>query len=613
LITGQPLSSSLSDSGTPLAGGFAEFIGRLSEKLGASHEAAAVAKEAARECIMALSDGHVCADVKILAGKIGKSREEIKTLLAESGVISSVSEDRRLPLVLDEKGRIYLYRYFDHERKLADIIVAKVKDDSFMPLSRTVRDFLTGRFAANEIRLSGRTDWQKIAVALAITSPITIISGGPGTGKTTIVTTLIATLSLNEPPPRIALVAPTGKAAARMEDAIRKQVDTLEPEIRERLPKRASTIHMLLGARPESSEFRHNIDNPVPYDYVVVDEASMIDLSLASRLFSALPAKGKIVLLGDKDQLAAVEAGAVFAELAAYSSLSDASADGTRSAADELFDTGHHAGPGENGLSDYVVWLKENYRFDSDSAIGKLASLVVNSNVEELAGWLGRDDQEEIKWKSVGDGLPNKIAEEIAGGFNPYIDAVKQGEPAKVLHAYEKFCILCAVRHGKRGVAGINEIMTQRLRYMLAGEITGESYWYHGRPIMVTQNDYGLGVFNGDIGVALKGKDGNISVWFTTREGGVRAVSPLFLPAHQTAFAITVHKAQGSEFENVALVLPDHDSPVLTRELVYTAVTRARQSLSIYGNMAILQTAVCRPTLRRGGLSERILGSIIIP
>ena len=596
----------ISDLKAPLAVGLGGFMKRLSTKLGALPDAADVASEAAKACVAALSEGDVCADVQMLAKSLGRSEEDIRALLLSSNVTAASSEDRKLPLVLDDKGRIYLYRYFDYERQLANAIVARIPKAPSQPLNPESRKFLDERFAENIKRLAGRSDRQKIAVMLALSSPLAIISGGPGTGKTTIVTTLIATLALNDPPPRIALVAPTGKAAARMEDAMRKQVSALGPELIKRLPDRASTIHMLLGARPESNEFRHHRDNPLPYDLIVIDEASMIDLSLAARLFTALSPGTRIVLLGDKDQLAAVEAGAVFAELAKHSSVSDVTDGDPDCKKDDFPSLRQFPEPEKKGISDCVVWLTENYRFGAESPIGKLAALVVSGNDTQMVDWLQTQKSSEVKWEAIGDGLPAKVVDALVCGLESYVEAVKQGDPGKVLRIYEKFCVLCAIRRGKRGVEGINDVITQKLRLRLSGEISSDSRWYNGRPIMITENDYGLGIFNGDIGITLAGKDGNLKVWFAAKEGGTRSVSPSSLPAHQTAFAITVHKAQGSEFENVALVLPEQDSPILTRELIYTAVTRARKSLFLYGSLKMMSMAVCRSTVRRGGLAERI-------
>jgi exodeoxyribonuclease V alpha subunit len=597
---------SSNDAESALAAGFADFLQRLAVKLGASFDEAQVAGEAGKLCILALSEGNVCIDLSMLARSIGKSEKDIRKALIASGVAASGRDGKMLPIVIDDEGRIYLYRYYDHEWQLARAIAARISNASLPPLNAPVCRFLEERFAENTGRLSGRIDWQKIAVERALTSSLTIISGGPGTGKTTIVTTLIAALAINDPLPRIALLAPTGKAAARMKDTINKQMSTLSPELRQRLPDRASTIHMIMGAIPDSNEFRHNSDNPLPYDLIVIDEASMIDLSLAARLFSALLPGARVIMLGDKDQLAAVEAGAVFAELAKNTFASGLTGkndlnENSSSRRPRKSETSEH-----KSLSDCVVWLTENYRFGVDSPIAKLASLVVNSEDEKLAQWLHGQKSEEIKWEDIGEDLPANVVEQLVRGFDKYVEAVIQGDPVKVLNAYENFCVLCAVRFGKRGVAGINDILTQKLRSKLSGQVLVHSPWYQGRPVMVTENDYSLGVFNGDIGIALKGDDGLVNVWFSSRSGDIRPITPSSLPAHQTAFAMTVHKSQGSEFNEVAFILPAKDSPVLTRELVYTAVTRAKRKLSIYGDMEILKSSVKRPTLRRSGLAEKI-------
>ncbi|HLA27947.1 MAG TPA: exodeoxyribonuclease V subunit alpha [Syntrophales bacterium] len=594
------------DSETAIAAGFAEHTKRLATKLGVPREAANMAGEAARATIQALLGGDVCTDLQTIAAALGMPEGTVRVSLLNSGVVKADGEGRKLPLVLDNEGRIYLYRYFDYELQLADALLRRIPTAKPPSLNADVRAFLDRRFAGNAVRLSGRPDWQKIAVVMGLTNPLTIISGGPGTGKTTIVTTLCAALAMSDSPPRIALAAPTGKAAARMEEAIRGQVDAIDPAIRERLPSRSSTIHMLLGARPESNEYQYNRDNPLPYDLVVVDEASMVDLALAARLFTAMPQGGHIVLLGDKDQLASVQAGAIFAELARHTSFTAAMADhlsNETGISQTLLQT---MDPDHTGLADCVVWLKENYRFGPESPIGQLAALVRDSNVAELVGWLHNQGNGIVLWRAIGVGLPEQVIGELVKGFEPYVKAVRLGDPEEALSAFDNFCVLCAIHRGCRGVQGINDILTERLRPTLAGEKAGRSVWFHGRSVMVTENDYGLGIFNGDIGIALDDSDGDLKVWFTSRDGGVRAIAPPRLPAHQTAFAITVHKSQGSEFENVALILPENDSPVLTRELIYTAVTRAKHGLALYGALDVLRSAVGRPTIRRSGLAKRI-------
>lgn len=590
----------------PLAVGFARFIRRLSIKLSAPEEAADTAAQAAGVCMEALSEGDVCVNLYALSLSLGRSEEETRGWLMRSGVAALYDEEKKLPLVIDAQGRIYLRRYYDYEKQLADAVAARIHESRGRLCSPETLAFIDERFAQNAAKSAVRPDRQKLAVLAALASSLTIISGGPGTGKTTIVAAFIAALALTDPPPRIALAAPTGKAAARMEQAVRKQIGELGPGFIQRLPDRASTLHMLLGARPESGEFRHHRNNPLPYDLVIVDEASMMDLSLAARLFDALSPETGVVFLGDKDQLAAVEAGAVFADLARQSSMEpgDEGVDDSTGGRDAAIQ--NRPGNEKRNLSDCVVWLTENYRFDAHSPIGKLARWVAGGKDRELADWLPAQQSAEMRWRAVEDGLPARMADELACGFEPYVRSVREGDPAAALRAYEKFCVLCAVRRGSRGVDAINAAMTRKLRLSLSGEAFGDQPWYHGRPVMITENDYGREIFNGDIGIALAGKDGRLGVWFAGRDGSVRTLAPSLLPAHQTAFAMTVHKAQGSEFESVALVLPGQDSPVLTRELIYTAVTRARRSLSLYGSLDILRQAVKRPTDRRGGLADRM-------
>ncbi|MDI9569711.1 MAG: exodeoxyribonuclease V subunit alpha [Pseudomonadota bacterium] len=594
------------DPETSLAEGCADFLTRLALRLGAPPEAAAVAGEAGRACLTALAAGHVCADIETLAGRLRMPTAQIAASLRDSRVAAPDETGGMLPLVLDGQGRIYLYRYFAYERRLAAAIANRLSAGPSRPPSEEERQFLAARFAANTARLAGRPDRQRLAAAQALVNPLTIISGGPGTGKTTIVATLITALAMGTPPPRIALAAPTGKAAARMEAALARTMETIDPDLASRLPQRASTIHRLLGARRESEEFRHHRGNPLPYDALIVDEASMLDLSLAARLFDALPPDCRIVMLGDRDQLSAVEAGAVFAELTGEADDGDSPESSREREGEPGFPPSSAPGAMRPSLPGCVVRLRENYRFDAASPIGKMAALVSGGDADGLVDWLRELDDEALLWRPVGDGLPASIIETLAAGFAAYGASVAQGDPGAALRAYEDFRVLCVLRRGKRGVTGLNEAIARRLRPRLAGG-GHDSPWYRGRPVMVTENDYDLEVFNGDIGIALPGRDGRLEVWFRNREGDLRSVPPPSLPAHQTAFAVTVHKAQGSEFENAALILPETDLPILTRELIYTAVTRARRRIAIYGSLEILRAAVARPTRRRSGLAARIV------
>jgi len=426
---------------------------------------------------------------------------------------------------------------------------------------------------------------QRRAALLALERSLTIVSGGPGTGKTTTVVNLLALVHDADPDARIALAAPTGKAAARLSAAIRQRIESLAPDLAASLPVEASTIHRLLGVRPDSSAFRHNATNPLPLDLLVVDEASMLDLALAARLIDALPEQARIVLLGDKDQLAAVEAGAVFAELSALR--------------DERS----------------VVLLTENFRFASTSGIGRLAADIRDGRAADALATLRSGTDDALRWIEDDARAPQTATmARILEGYAPYLQtlaAIGTSRDARFA-AFDRFRVLCAERSGPRGVDGINEIVSRHVRTtvdaarapLVAGGVGAP--WFFGRPVMVSRNDYLLKLFNGDVGIALPDDAGVPMVWFPATDGGYRAVPPSRLPQHETAFATTVHKAQGAEFDNVLLLLPSRARRGVTRELVYTGVTRARRTTTIVGGALALESALATPTRRASGLTARI-------
>jgi exodeoxyribonuclease V alpha subunit len=434
---------------------------------------------------------------------------------------------------------------------------------------------------------------------------LTLISGGPGTGKTTTVVALLASLLAAEPGLRIALAAPTGKAAARLIEALNSRAGSLPAELSARLPAQAHTVHRLLGVTPEPGRFRHHAANPLPVDVLVVDEASMLDLALATRLVEAVPPDARLILLGDKDQLAAVEAGAVFAELSASPALSPAcvarlaALTGTPAAAINPPATA----PG--ALADCVVWLTESHRFAGDSGIGRLAALIREGRggaaVECLAG-----GDPALGW--LQDDPAAREAMQI--GYHPYLQALRAGnaDPAALFAAFDAFRVLCPLRDGPRGVEAVNERLTRWLRATLTHPLDPGplSPWFPGRPVMVLRNDPTLGLFNGDIGLALPDAAGELQVHFPAAGGGWRALPPLRLPEHETALAMTVHKSQGSEFREVLVLLPEQPVRVMSRELLYTAVTRARERATLAGPAAVIEAACATPTRRYSGLADRL-------
>ncbi|MFL6630677.1 MAG: exodeoxyribonuclease V subunit alpha, partial [Vitreoscilla sp.] len=547
------------------------------------------------------------------------------TLLA-TGIVGTPAAPGTLPLILDTEDRLYLHRYFDYERRLARRLVqarhARARAAADAADAPRLRAQLAELFAANAARLGGAADWQQLAAALALRGRLTVISGGPGTGKSTTVVNLLACLLALAPDCRIALAAPTGKAAARMTDAIRQRAQHLPDALRERMPAESSTVHRLLGVTPDG--FRHDAANPLAIDALVVDEASMLDLALATRLLEAVPPAARIILLGDKDQLAAVESGAVFAELSVDPTLTPgcvhdlAALTGTPAAA-----IAPPAPARPSALQDCAVWFTQTYRFSVDSGVGRLAHYVNTGQARQAADWLREGSDADVRWLDAA--APGAVdAAALAAMDAGYADwraalAADGRDVAAITEAFGRFRVLCALREGPRGVAALNAAMTRRFRAALAPtglpgagaalEGPGASPWFAGRPVLVLANDYVLRLFNGDIGIALPDASGDLLVHFpdATAPAGFRAIAPVRLPRHETAFAMTVHKSQGSEFDGVLVMLPQQRSRVLTRELLYTAITRARRGVALVADQPVLEQAIATPTTRHSGLLARLI------
>ncbi|POG21527.1 exodeoxyribonuclease V subunit alpha [Aeromonas bestiarum] len=449
---------------------------------------------------------------------------------------------------------------------------------------------------------------QKLAAATAAARPFAVISGGPGTGKTTTVAKLLAILVETGlqagKAPAIRLVAPTGKAAARLTESIGSALQALDlpPEWVEAIPTEAGTLHRLLGVIPGRSQFRHHAGNPLHLDLLVVDEASMVDLPMMARLLDALPSHARLILLGDKDQLASVEAGAVLGDICSFieQGISPAQADWlSRQTGYRLQGT-----PAGAPVRDSLCLLSKSWRFDQHSGIGQLARACNGGDATAVeAVWgMGFGDISLHPW--AGEAYEALIAQGVAG-YGSYLKAARAGEdPAAVFKAFNGFQILCALRDGPFGVLGLNERL--ELALSRAGLIARDGDWYAGRPVMVVRNDHGVGLYNGDMGLCLPDETGRLKVWFEQPDGTLRALLPSRLPPHETVYAMTIHKSQGSEFAHTVLVLPDSPSPLLTRELVYTGITRAKARLDLYGDRALLSQAVRKKTERYSGLAERL-------
>lgn len=550
-------------------------------------------------CSEALAAGDVCLPLVRVAGRRPWAEfdfalpplAELRTLLESSALVGAPG--RFAPLILDGE-RLYLARYQAYEQQLAERLLALSAERPAVD-EVLLSESLARLFAFNQ----QQPDWQRLAAAQAVRRRLAVISGGPGTGKTTTVVRLLAALLEQPGGERLAvgLAAPTGKAAARMAEAIRnaKADLPLADHLKALLPEEARTLHRLLGSRGDSPAVRHDAARPLALDVLVVDEASMVDLALMAKLVDALPPQARLILLGDKDQLAAVEAGAVFAELCEGRGFDAA-------AAAELQRITGQTVPVEtprSALGDAVVLLTHSHRFAGDSGIGELARRI---NGGDAAGTLNllREGRADLAWQAE----PSQAAllERLEQGYAPYLKAARRGDPTEAFAAFNAFRALTAQREGPWGVGGLNEALEARIkrRYSLAER----ERWYPGRAVMVRQNDYALGLFNGDIGLCLAGEHG-LRVYFEG-EDGFRAFAPARLPSHDSAFAMTVHKSQGSEFSEVLLALPESPSPLLTRALFYTGITRAKQRVEIWGLPARLAEAVNTKAERAAGLAERL-------
>lgn len=577
------------------------------------------------QLLEALDGAHWC---KVLASS---------SLVASADDASETAQQR--PLVLSGT-RLYLRRYWTYERRIDQALRLRLAEHESMPADLPER--LTALFGP--ARQGEVVDWQKLACALATRSAFSIVTGGPGTGKTTTVVRLLALLQAPAveagKPLRIRLAAPTGKAAARLTESISQQVRTLDVDeaVRSKIPSDVTTVHRLLGSRPGTRHFRHHAGNRLPLDVLVVDEASMIDLEMMANLLDAMPAHARLVLLGDKDQLASVEAGAVLGDLCR-----DAEAGWYTPQTREWLEkvsgenlTNSDLQEDLNGthpLAQQVVMLRHSRRFGEGSGIGQLARRVNRQQAEEARQLLQAGNHADVfslHLKGEHDRTLERLLLEGHGegpqGYRHYLSLLRNQRPAldspledprwtvwaqQVLQAFDAFQLLCAVRKGPWGVEGLNQRVTEAL--LKARLIDSNQQWYEGRPVLMTRNDYGLGLMNGDIGIALKlpereGPEAGrqvLRVAFPRNDGqgGVRFVLPSRLNDVETVYAMTVHKSQGSEFAHTALILPDALNPVLTKELIYTGITRAKHWFTlIEPRTGVFEEAVRRKVKRLSGL-----------
>ena len=529
---------------------------------------------------------------------------------SEAVHVQGQPETELRPLVWDAGYQLlYLRRYWQYEQRIAQWLQAR-KDPLEVPNAQRLRALIQDLMPAADTGVN----WQRVACANAAKQRFSVITGGPGTGKTyTVVRVLATLLALNEHL-SIALAAPTGKAAARMDASVAEALaDSSQGplgRVHSALTRKASTLHRLLGVQRHSRYFRHHQAQPLPYDVVVVDEASMIDTELFAALLDAIGPNTRLILLGDKDQLAPVEAGSILASLCRYAEqrqYSSAHGQWLMDATGEVLPQ-----PAEGDADDHIVMLEGSVRFKG--AIADLAQAVNGCDVQAAQTALASPQLQVVQSRREPqlwtEAERNALWQDLAKGFKPFVQLCKE-QPAiehadawaaQVLAQFAQYQVLTALRAGPWGQQHINQAMSGLFA-------TQSGLWYPGRPVMVTGNDYGLNLLNGDVGVTLvHPEDGRLRVVFPTPKtdlnpSGVRWILPSRLDAVETVYAMTVHKSQGSEFQHAVLVLPDRHTPVLTKELIYTGITRAKSDLTlVIPNQAVWVQGVQTRIERLGGL-----------
>jgi exodeoxyribonuclease V alpha subunit len=568
--------------------------------------------------------GSVCVDLATIGATAGadldapldlqqlpwpESQTWIERLTASSlvAVGEEGGDDRPLRLV---GSTLYLDRYWRDERFVAADLLSRNE-----PAAETDVALLSNGLA--RLFAGEAPDLQRLAAATCVLRRLAVVGGGPGTGKTTTITRIVVLLdeqaaASGAPPPYIALAAPTGKAAARLEEAVHEEALALElsASVRERLLEtKASTLHRLLGSRPRStSRFRHDRRNQLPHDVVVVDETSMVSLSLMARLLEAVRSDARLILVGDPKQLASVEAGAVLGDLVGPASDELLMHEHART---RLAQAARQTVPGREPpsgatIGDSIVVLRRVHRFAG--AIAELAEAVRAGDAEASLAVL-RGGHDDVRWveKDVAEldarGALGQVRETAVVTGRRILEAARAGDAVAALAALGSFRLLCAHRRGPYGVATWNTV----IEGWLADELDrfAEDVWYVGRPLLVSRNDYGLRLYNGDTGVIVAREDDRKVAVFD-RQGQLVEVSPTRLEAVDTVHALTIHKSQGSQVEAVAILLPDPTSRILTRELLYTAVTRARNSTTVCGTEDAIRAALERPIAHASGLRRRL-------
>ena len=570
-----------------------------------------------------LQEGHICIpeDAPLqLPADSGYLLKRIPDFSKMKKMVSFGGNDIAAPFVYSHH-RLYFQRYFKYETA----IVAKIqqlirRSQSMIQLRKqqieTIKEkllALSPTYKLDGLQAAEKTDWQLVAVMRALLSDFSIITGGPGTGKTTTLANLLYSVFTIDPDATITLAAPTGKASMRMRESLKEKSGKFPEAIQNKINAlRASTIHSLLGYKRDSIYFKHDDSNPLPYHWIIIDEASMIDMPLFAKLLSATGDQTRIVLLGDKDQLASVEAGSLLGDLCQSVPFLNLFAEEQRDWFNQFISEKERTINPEfirnekevpSALADYIIELKLSHRFQERGEIGQLSKAIIHNRKQEVEQMIQNDAGGEVVFvkESFSDSL-----KQFAKGYLSYL---QEENIAKALEKLNKLRVLVAVRQGEYGLHEINRKIENILSQEARQYINPDRPFYYNRPVMVTKNNAELGLFNGDIGIVRYDEQKRLRVWFQTDQtpGGVRSFLPSYLSDCETVFAMTIHKSQGSEFDEVMVVLPDQtDNRLLTRELIYTGITRARRKVIIYGSGEVIYAGIASSVERSSGLQQRL-------
>jgi exodeoxyribonuclease V alpha subunit len=562
-----------------------------------------------------LSEGHICLHLDEIDSIKAELPVAYRELLQDPSILPElpfVTENlsHKQPFVL-HNNKLYLQRYFNYETLILNRIAEFISTEEVSEGERTealgtLKDFISQLFPKVLEGGDVRTDWQQAAAVSAVLNNFTIITGGPGTGKTTTVAKMLSILLKINPDLKIALAAPTGKAAARMAESLKAASRDFEGSIAGKMQSlEPSTIHRLLKTVAGTPYFKHNKQNPLNKDVVIIDECSMIGVALFAKLLDAIGPQTRLIMLGDKDQLASVEAGSLFGDLCqAQVQLNGFSPD--RTALINTLNGSLKLQPAlteqatKHPLFQHIVELQFSHRFKSDGGIGKLSKAIIQNDIAALTAFMEPDADPQV---CIDEQHDQKLFQAFVAG---YADYIKEPDIKTALQKLNKLRVLCAIREGDQGLHALNRKVEQYLSGLGLLQLRGD--FYENRPIIITSNNYALGLFNGDVGLLRPDHKGVLKAWFEDSDGTLRAIFPGLISQVETVFAMTIHKSQGSEFGQVMVVLPMKGHNVLlTRELLYTGVTRAKDKIFIQATAAVIMQTAMGKVERASGIAERFI------